>query len=96
MNTLRGRITPLREVAPDVPEELAAIVSRLLEPDPKKRLGDAAQLGRELARVSAGKGWRWTLPDFSKAGELGAESPASDAPHAQLVDTIDSGEVLKS
>ena len=96
MNTLRGRITPLREVAPDVPEELAAIVSGLLEPDPKKRLGDAAQLGRELARVSAGKGWRWTLPDFSKTAEPGAESPASDAPHAQLVDTIDSGEVLKS
>ena len=96
MNTLRGRITPLREVAPDVPEELAAIVSGLLEPDPKKRLGDAAQLGRELARVSAGKGWRWTLPDLSKTAEPGAESPASDAPHAQLVDTIDSGEVLKS
>ena len=95
MNTLKGRITPLREAAPDVPEELAAIVSSLLEPDPKKRTADAAQLGRDLARVAAGRGWRWTLPDLSATGEPAGKSPVSDAPHAQLVDTIEAGEVFK-
>jgi len=96
MNTLKGRMTPLREAAPEVPEELAAIVSSLLEPDPKKRTADAAQLGRDLARVSAGRGWRWSLPDLSKTAESGAASPVSESPHAQLVDTIDSGEVLET
>jgi hypothetical protein len=95
MNTLKGRMTPLREAAPDVPEELAAIVSSLLEPDPKKRTADAAQLGRDLARVSAGRGWRWNLPDLSKTAESGAAFPVSESPHAQLVDTIDSGEALE-
>jgi len=96
MNTLKGRITPLRELAPDVPEDLAAIVSSLLEPDPKKRMGDAAQLGRDLAGVSAGRGWRWAMPDLSATSESGVASPVSDAPHAQVVDTMDSGEVLGS
>jgi serine/threonine-protein kinase len=95
MNTLKGRVTPLRELAPDVPEELARIVSSLLEPDPKKRTADAAQLARDLARVSAGRGWRWSLPDLSKTAKSGAAAPVSEAPHAQLVDTIDSGDVLK-
>jgi hypothetical protein len=75
MNTLKGRITPLRELAPDVPEELAAIVSSLLEPDPKKRMGDAAQLGRDLARVSAGRGWRWAMPTFPRRRRRGRRPP---------------------
>ena len=95
LNTVKGRMTPLREAAPDVPEELAAIVSGLLEPDPTKRIADAAQLGRDLARVSAGRGWRWTLPDLPATAESGRTSPVSDAPHAQIVDTIVSGDLLK-
>jgi serine/threonine-protein kinase len=86
LNTVKGRMTPLREAAPDVPEELAAIVSGLLEPDPTKR---------DLARVSAGRGWRWTLPDLPATAEAGPASPVSDAPHAQIVDTIVSGDLLK-
>jgi DNA-binding response OmpR family regulator len=93
--TLKGRMTPLREAAPDVPEELAAIVAGLLEPDPTKRTADAAQLGRDLARVAAGRGWRWALPDLSATAAPAGKSPVSDAPHAQLVDTIDSGEAFK-
>jgi serine/threonine-protein kinase len=96
MNTLKGRVTPLRELAPDVPEELAGIVSSLMEPDPKKRLGDAAQLGRDLARLAAGRGWRWALPDVMATSPSAGTAPVSDAPHAQVVDTIDSGEVPRS
>ena len=95
LNTVKGRMTPLREAAPDVPEELAAIVAGLLEPDPTKRIADAAQLGRDLARVSAGRGWRWTLPDLPATAESGRTPPVSDAPHAQIVDTIVAGDALK-
>jgi len=93
MSTLKGRVTPLRQANPDVSADLAAIVTGLLEPDPAKRRADASQLVRDLARISAGKGWRWTLPDLAAAPDGGTASPASDAPHAQVVDTIDSGEV---
>jgi DNA-binding response OmpR family regulator len=94
LSTMKGRMTPLREANPDVPEDLAAIVGGLLEPDPTKRIADAAQLVRDLARISAGKGWRWTLPDLAASADGGSASPASDAPHAQVVGTMDSGEVL--
>lgn len=95
MNTLKGRMTPIREANPEVPEDLAAIVGSLLEPDPKNRMADAAQLGRELAGIAAGRGWRWTLPDLTVPVDSGAVAPVSDAPHAQVVDTINSGDVLK-
>jgi serine/threonine-protein kinase len=96
MSTLKGRMTPLRDACPDLPAELATIVAGLLEPDPKKRIADAAQLSRDLARMSATRGWQWTLPDpGGMAAESGLPTVASDAPHAQVVDAIDSGEVLK-
>ena len=93
LNTVKGRMTPLGEACPDLPAELVALVAGLLEPDPRKRIADAAQVGRELERLSAGRGWRWTLPDFAKTAPAGAAAPVSDAPHAQVVDTIQSGDV---
>ena len=96
MNTLKGRMTPLGDACPELPAELAAIVSGLLEPDPQKRIADAAQLSSDLARMSSARGWQWTLPDAGgTAAEAGLPTVASDAPHAQVVDTIDSGEVPK-
>ena len=95
LNTVKGRMTPLREACPDLPEELAALVTGLLEPDPRKRIGDAAQVGRELERLSAGRGWQWTLPALAAAAPAGGAAPVSDAPHAQVVDTIDPGGVLE-
>ena len=94
MSTLKARMKPLRDECPDLPEELIAIVSGLLEPDPAKRIADAARLSGDLARMSAARGWRWTLADPGGAAAT-LPSPASDAPHAQVVDKIDSGEVLK-
>ena len=94
MSTLKARMKPLRDECPDLPAELAAIVSGLLEPDPAKRIADAARLSGDLARMSASRGWRWTLADPGAAAAT-LPSPASDAPHAQVVDKIDSGEVLK-
>ena len=94
LSTMKGRMTPLREANPEVPEDLAAIVAALLEPDPTKRMADAAQLVRDLARISAGKGWRWTLPQLAATAAGGSASSAPDAPHAQVVGTMDSGEVL--
>ena len=95
MSTLKGGMKPLRDACPGLPAELAAIVSGLLEPDPAKRIADAARLSGDLARMSVARGWRWTLPDPGAAAATTLPSPASDAPHAQVVDKIDSGEVLK-
>ena len=43
-----GAADPIREVAPDVPEELAAIVERAMQPDPSARYANAGVLYEEL------------------------------------------------
>jgi eukaryotic-like serine/threonine-protein kinase len=93
-STLKRRVPPLRESCADAPVELEALVAGLLEPDSERRLADAALVARQLARMAASHGWRWTAP---VAGE--AEAPVDDpggatvAPHAQVLDTVDSDDV---
>jgi serine/threonine-protein kinase len=90
-NTLRGRLTPLREHA-EAPPELEAIVAGLLEPDPKRRIADAALLAAELARMSEFWGWRWTMNElnWSRAREAGSGT-GSDVRHAQVIPTMGPG-----
>ena len=64
-NTLRGAVTPLSEVLPDVPEELARLVMVLLATDPAER-PTAADLAERLGRLAADRRLRWSadvLPD---------------------------------
>jgi len=91
--TLNRRPPPLRESCPEASAELEAIVGGLLEPDPKRRIADAAMLAEELGRMSSLWGWSWTLPalDWARAGQAGA---ASDRPHAQVLLTLDPGTLL--
>jgi serine/threonine protein kinase len=86
-STINARVPKLRESGAEIPHELEAIVAGLLEPDPKKRIADAALLADELARMSAFWGWRWTMPAMSGAGS-GAPEAASNVPHAQLFATM--------
>lgn len=51
-NTLRASVPPLRQACSDAPAELEAIVAGLLDPDPERRIADAALLTRDLAHVS--------------------------------------------
>ncbi len=85
---MKGRVPPLRESGAEVPRELEAIVTGLLEPDPKRRIGDAGLLAAELARMAASRGWRWTLPALNAAAAAGA---VSDVPHAQVLTLVDPG-----
>ncbi len=47
----RAAHEPLEEVAPGVPQELAAIVARCLERDPERRYRDGAHLAADLERL---------------------------------------------
>ncbi len=87
-STMKGRVPPLRESGAEVPRELEAIVNGLLEPDPKRRIGDAGLLAAELARMAASRGWRWTLPALNAAA---AAVAVSDVPHAQVLTLVDPG-----
>jgi CheY-like chemotaxis protein len=89
-STINARMPTLRESGVEVPHELEAIVAGLLEPDPKKRIADAALLADELARMSDFWGWRWTMPAMSGAGS-GVPEAGSDVPHAQLFATMKPG-----
>ncbi len=70
MNTLRGDIRPLHEIAPETPEELADAVSALLTSDPGKR-PVAAVLAERFGRMAAERGLRWSADAL----------PADQEPH---------------
>ena len=88
--TMNARKPNLREAGAEIPHELEAIVAGLLEPDPNKRIGDAALLADELSRMSAFWGWKWTMPALSGSGSAPLEA-SSDVPHAQLFATLKPG-----
>jgi serine/threonine-protein kinase len=83
-NTLKARVPPLAELCPDAPPELRAIVERLLEPNPVRRIADAAALSNELTRMCELNGWRWMPPDVSAPSDAAA---SSGAPHGQVFAT---------
>jgi len=53
MMHLEARHEPMRDICPDLPAELDAIVSRALEKDPAERYQSARQLAADLARLQA-------------------------------------------
>jgi serine/threonine-protein kinase len=67
-----GSVTPIHEVAPEVPERLDAVVRRCLEPDPARRPASAVELAHELGATIAAEAPTASLP------------PPSDAPTARL------------
>jgi tetratricopeptide (TPR) repeat protein/tRNA A-37 threonylcarbamoyl transferase component Bud32 len=48
---MEGLLPPLRSLAADVPEALAAVVARAAEPDPNKRYQTTTELADDLARL---------------------------------------------
>jgi serine/threonine-protein kinase len=91
-NSVQALVPPLHEAGVDAPPELEAIVAGLLEPDPARRIADAALLTRELSRMSAFRGWQWTPPAPSdESGGAGASRPSSDVTHAQVLQTMEAG-----
>lgn len=52
---LRGIPTPIRELAPDVPEPVAAVVERAMARRPEQRFASAAELREALLAALAGK-----------------------------------------
>lgn len=88
VNTVKERVAPLRDFV-EVPPELEAIVSGLLEPDPRRRITDAGLLAEWLARWCALRDWRWPAPDVESIhASLATGRPSSGVHHAQVVATI--------
>jgi serine/threonine-protein kinase len=54
MKILNEEPVPLRVLAPDVPEALAAIVNRAMAKDPARRFNSAAEIERELVNLRRG------------------------------------------
>jgi len=51
----RGRVQPLEQLAPDLPEELAAIVARAMASEPGQRYRDAGELAADLRAFLEGR-----------------------------------------
>jgi len=75
MKHLTERLRPVREVRPDAPPDIAAIVERALAKKPEDRFSNAA----EMASALASPGWR--APASAQGAQVGAP-PAPDAPPA--------------
>ena len=79
----------LREVRPEVPEELDAIVLRALEPDPEARYPSAGNMATALERYLASRGTppgRETLADYLGA-HFSKPEPWSRNRHPTAIDT---------
>ncbi len=58
-NTLRGTVSPLQDLLPEAPDELADEVMALLAPDPAER-PSAADLAERLGRLAHERHLRWS------------------------------------
>jgi serine/threonine-protein kinase len=74
MKHLTERLRPVRDVRPDAPADIAAVIEHALQKKPEDRFSSAA----EMAAALASPGWR--APATSAAR---AESPASQPPQQQ-------------
>ncbi len=78
------RPRPLRELAPDVPAYLEAMVMKAMAKRPEDRHRTAAELRADLERAWAGLGARTRIPPGETAGEIAAATCAAGAPVATL------------
>jgi serine/threonine protein kinase len=51
---LEGRVTPIGDLAPEVPARLSVTVHHLLQLQPKDRIGSARDLAHTLAEIEHG------------------------------------------
>lgn len=66
MSVIEGKLTPLRDVRPELPAALEDAIQSALEPDPKERCPSAAELRRRIMRAST------ELGPLASAGDVGA------------------------
>src|SRR5215207_5543361 len=83
MRHVSGRPLPARDANPEVPEELDAMVARLLARDPEDRYRDADELVENLKRVQRGE--RLAMDDTRRM-ERRPPGPSSEPPEASWYD----------
>ena len=75
-----GSAAPLREQRPDVPEQLAAVVHRMLSRDPNERFSQPADVAEALASFVAGA-------NLGELLQLGGVQP-DEQPRSAITDTL--------
>ena len=63
LNTLNQNPAPLDDVEPDIPQELADLVFRLLEKNPDRRPSDARSVAQELAAIASRYDLSWSFAE---------------------------------
>jgi serine/threonine protein kinase len=82
MKHLTERLRPVRDVRPDAPADIAAVIEHALQKKPEDRFSSAA----EMAAALATPGWRAPAPSASRAQDPGlASAPQAPAPYSRAV-----------
>jgi eukaryotic-like serine/threonine-protein kinase len=78
---LTDPVPPPRDLRPDLPADLQAVVLHCLEKDPARRFPDAAALERALAQCACADGWSWEAAgDWWRARATGAAAAPGGTP----------------
>ncbi len=80
---IRDMPTPLRQLRPDVPADLEAVVLRCLEKDPARRFQDVASLADALSRVTPRDSSKASAVRVARIAAAVAPTVLSVPPHAE-------------
>jgi serine/threonine-protein kinase len=88
MKHLTERLRPVREVRPDAPPDIAAVVEHALEKKPEDRFSNASEMAAALGqpgwRAPASAAQRAAPPSYAPEPARAAQQPSARQPYGQL------------
>jgi serine/threonine-protein kinase len=92
---VEGRYARPRDVSPDVPEDLEAIILKAMSLRPEDRFQTAAAMRDELEELALKRAWRLSSTDLSGFAEVLDEVPVERTPEAEAFDIVLGAELCK-
>jgi len=92
---VEGKYARPRDVSPDVPEDLEAIILRAMAQRPEDRFESAAAMRDELEELALRRAWRLSSSDLAAFAEALDAAPVEQTPEAEAFDVVLGEELCK-